>query len=509
MSWKKSLLVSAVTLVLSATVQAAPSDWVSPNMPLSSPFYGYIDKLDGMGYVESMPTGTKPYTRMQMAKWVEEVERKAQQKPLPRYLSSMVDEMERDLAPELKILAGEKADTELKLKEVSLQAGYYDGGMLGYRGPMASYQPLHNNDNGYRYGQNGNFIASTLVSGKIAEDLAVAVEPRISYDEDQNGQLDLTSGYIKTRLNGTSIQIGKDPVFWGHGATGSLILGNNMEPLTSLKVSNLEPYHSKGFFHFLGDMNFTGVYSILEDNRTDRTPYEVNSPSFLALRGDFTPKKNFTFGLSLTSMLGGDGKGLSGGDWLDWALGRNADAAEDKWNNIAGLDFKWRLPQWGGTQLYGELYGEDQANYMPSRVAGRAGVIIPRLSRDGDWDMRLEYVHTTDAWYVHQLYTSGYIYKGNIIGDPMGTAANQYYMAFNRYLDHNSQVSFNLGRTDMGENQSVQQQVKSFWLGYKTQLDKAVFLDMSVGLAKIDNAGFVSGKGQTNKFANAGVRWTY
>ncbi|CUH94462.1 putative secreted protein [Propionispora sp. 2/2-37] len=509
MSWRKSVITGALLTVLSASVQASPADWVSPNVPLSSPFYEYIEKFDGMGYLESLPTGTKPYTRMQMAKWVEEIRTKSQELPLPEYLAGSLKEMERDLEPELNVLAGEKADTGVGLKEVRLQAAYYDGAAFGYKGTKAGYQPLNINNNGYRYGENGNFVASAWLGGKLDNNLVAVVEPRFSYDEEQRGQADITSGYIKTRWNGTSIQIGKDPVFWGHGATGSLLLGNNMEPLTSVKISNLEPYKTRGFFRFLGEMNVTGLYSVLEDDRTDNTPHEVNSPSFFALRSDFTPQKNFTFGLSFASMLGGDGRALAGGDYWDWLLGRNADAAGDKWNNIAGLDFKWRLPKWGGVQLYGELYGEDQANYMPSRVAERAGIVIPRLSRDGAWDMRIEYAHTTYAWYVHQLYTSGYIYKGNIIGDPMGTAATQYYIAINRYLDNNSQVSFNLGRTDMGENQNVQQQVNSVWVGYKKQLEKTMFLDMAVGLARLDNAGFVPGNKQTNHFASAGLRWTY
>ncbi|SDD79296.1 hypothetical protein SAMN04488499_100461 [Sporomusa acidovorans] len=47
MLWKRALAVGLLLGALTASVQAAPSDFVSPNVPLSSPLYGYIEKFDG------------------------------------------------------------------------------------------------------------------------------------------------------------------------------------------------------------------------------------------------------------------------------------------------------------------------------------------------------------------------------------------------------------------------------------------------------------------------------
>lgn len=514
MSWKKVLAASLIAAALSSGVQASPSDWVSPNVPLSSPLYGYIEKFDGLGYLKSMTTGTKPYTRMQMAKWVTEIQAESSKRPLPEYLSSIEKEMERELQSELKVLGGEKADVSLSLKEVRLEAASYTGDSLRYRantnsGPMAGYQPLNGNNNGYRYGRNGNLITSAWFAGKVGENAVVAVEPRMSYDPDQHADTDLISGYVKTRINGTAIQVGKDPIFWGHSETGSLILGNNMEALTSIKFSNLEPYTTRGFFRFLGEMNFTGLYSELENDRTRLNSNEVDKPSFVALRADFTPKRNVTLGLSFASMVGGKGKGLSQGDYWDWLLGRNADAAQDKWNTIAGLDFKVRVPQWGGVQVYGELYGEDQSNYMPSKPAERGGVYIPRLSKDGSWDMRLEYAHTSSSWYIHQLYTNGYVYKGNIIGDPMGHDANQFLVKLGHYLDKKTQLSLNANRVTMEQSMPVEQVINSYWLGYQTQLKEGLFLDGSLGIARVSNTNFTNGHDDTDHFVSMTLRKIY
>lgn len=512
MFWKKILLLSVIASSITMG-GASAADALSVNVPLTSPLYRYIEKFDGLGYLQSMPTGTKPYTRMQMAKWLIEIQAQEKNQPIPSYLLGAKAEMERELAPELQVLAGEQADQSVSLKEVRLELADYSGDELRYRmngsGPRAEYQPLNSNNNGYRYGQNGNMITSVLLTGKIANDLVVAVEPRFSYDADQQGKASLISGYVKTRINGTAVQIGRDPVFWGYGATGSLILGNNMEPLTSIRFSNIEPYRSNGFFRFLGDMNVTALYSELEDNRTSINANEVNSPSFVGIRSDFSPRQNFTFGLSFTSMLGGKGKGLSGGDYLDWLFGRNDEASQDKWNNIAGFDFKWRVPRWNGVQVYGELYGEDQANYMPSKVAERVGVYVPRLNSNGEWDMTVEYAQTGNAWYGHQLYTNGYVYKGSIMGDSLGHNSSQVYVKIGHYLNKSSQVSFNAQRTVMDRDAAVQQSVNSGWLQLQTQLKDQLQLTGVLGLAKVENANFTSGNDDTGHFAGVSLRWSY
>lgn len=513
MLWKRSLAIGLLIGSLSASVLAAPSDFVSPNVPLSSPLYGYIEKFDGMGYLKSMPTGTKPYTRMQMAKWLTEIQAASKDRPLPGYLADMKAELEKELAAELQVLAGEQTDLSLKLREVRLDLGTYDGDTLRYSknngAPRAGYQPLNINNNGYRYGQDGNVIAQAQLFGKVSPDMAIALEPRFSYDKDQHGDLALTSGYVKTRINGISVQLGKDPVFWGHSATGSLILGNNMQPLTSLTLSNLEPKTSNGFFRFLGEMNFTAMYSELESNRTSLTANEVDSPSFVAMRGTITPQQNLILGLTLASMVGGEGKSLHGSDYKDWLLGINADAADDKWNTIAGMDIKLRLPKWNGVQLYAERYGEDQTHYKPAKVAKRAGVYIPRLNSDGAWDMRMEYANTTNVWYVHGLYTNGYVYKDNIIGDPLGNDARQYYVSLGHYLDKVSRLSVNANYVTMERSSAVAQSVKSGWLAYQTRLQENVFFDSQLGIARVSNAGFTSGHEDTDYFAGASIRWLY
>ena len=48
---------------------------VSPSVPLHSWVYPALDKLAGMGFIESGIDGNRPYTRMEAARRVQEVDR--------------------------------------------------------------------------------------------------------------------------------------------------------------------------------------------------------------------------------------------------------------------------------------------------------------------------------------------------------------------------------------------------------------------------------------------------
>jgi hypothetical protein len=150
---------------------------------------------------------------------------------------------------------------------VSLEFAYADADQstYGYNSAAhkipAEWQPLNNRSNGYRYGADGNVILGAELSGRIGNETVLSLTPRFSYDEDQNGKASLTEGYIKTRVGAFGVEVGKQPLFWGQGAAGSLLLGDDMTPLTMAKVNFLEPQKIGGFFKFLGTTNINVFYS--------------------------------------------------------------------------------------------------------------------------------------------------------------------------------------------------------------------------------------------------------
>lgn len=153
---------------------------------------------------------------------------------------------------------------------------------------------------------------------------------------------------------------------------------------------------------------------------------------------------------------------------------------------MAGVDFRWRMP---GLQIYGEWYGEDQANYMPSRPAYRGGIYIPRLSYDGTWDMRLEAAHTGKPWYGHSSYRAGWTYHNDIMGDYMGASADRYYGNINYYASATDKIGLHGSYWKLKQADNSSRKVKNAWLTYDKVLGENDTLSFMAGLSDITRGG--------------------
>ena len=470
-------LASFSPVVLAATDHSVYESRLSANIPLNSHVYAQLEKLDGLGYIQSMRIGAKPYTRMQAAGWIKEASSQVDSHDA-QYVHSILAELQKEFSDELAVLNGGTPAYGVKLKEWSAGFAKYDGLTIEHTRTTSSYQPFAINSDGYRLSDDGNFTAMIRLEGKVAPSLVASLTTRA--DSDLDDHLSFPSAYIKTHINNVEIQMGKDSMLWGQGSRGSLLLTNNATPRKAITLSNIEPIQAGGIFKFLGEVNARGFYSELEKTRD----FEQKQPGFSGLRFDFVPSDSFTFGIARTDIV----RGLRGGDFFDFLIGKNA-YSNDKWNSIAGLDFRWRLKGLGGAQIYGELYGEDQAGSLipfPSKNAYLFGVYLPRLSSSGDWDAQLEWADTNDAWYRHSKFTDGYTYKGDIMGDAMGNNAYRYYGRLTHYLDNATQISLHGERVVMNSDADT---VNSIWASLRTKVGQELFVDAALGRARVSQSG--------------------
>jgi len=463
---------------------------MSTNMPIGSIYYDYLEKLDGMGYLKSMLYGTRPYSRMDMARWTLEAREASKSKPdATDFVETMISRLEKALAPEIaQIRGGEgNAKTSFKLHSTSVELAatkLHNKDGYGYRGPAnARWQSFSTNNKGHKYEDGGNMVVGMYASGNLGRDMALSVSGRAAWDkEDVTASLD--EAYLATRVGIWNIEAGKQAIAWGQGVTGNFLFSDNARPRTMLKISNEEQPQSKGFLKFLGKTRFTAFASRLDGDRTENGVHDYEHPYLLGFRGDFT-YKNFTLGLARASMLGGKGNAFHKRDFGKWLVGKNA-YHDDKWNDIAGVDFRWRMP---GVTLYGELYGEDQAGYAPSDVAYRGGIYIPRLSYDGTWDMRLEGAHTNRSWYSHGTYRAGWTYHDDIMGDSMGTNANRFYGNINYYASAYDKLGFHGSYWTADQADNTKNKVKNAWLTYDKVLGDNDTLNFMAGLSDIRRGG--------------------
>lgn len=507
---KKILGACLIAAALGCSVAAA-SPLVTADVPLDSNYYLYLDKLEGMGYVTDIPTGTKPYSRLDMAKWVLQAEKVAQTKPMPKYLAAYFNTMRADLAEEIAYLNGEtnKFENNLKLRNVKLDFSYVDADKTiqnySVKKANAHWQMLNHNNNGYRYGDGFNAVGSLNISGSINKDFAVGITPRFSWDKDEHGDASLIDGYVKTHVGVWGVQVGKQPLYWGQGNSGTLAFSNNATPQTMVKLNLLEPHtFDNGFLKFLGKANINVFASELEGNRVEKAKnfnpanykYEKDHAPFIGIRVDVMPTDALTIGLERMSMLRKFDK--------KWFMGDNAESSDaEGWNDIAGFDLRYRFP---GVQIYGSLYGEDQAHAFPCEDGYTVGLYFPQLTKDGSWDLRLEGNQTNEHWYGHWVMTNGWTYKDDIMGDWMGNDARRYYAQVNHYLANGDRLGLSVIRVDMNRSAANSRQLTELQLDYSTKLQDALYLDAAIGYGKLDNGNNTSDK---SKLIAAGLRWEF
>lgn len=501
----KKLTLAIALAIITPLVAHAAKPPITTDVPLDSPYYEYIDKLEAMGYLESIPAGAKPYSRAKMAQMTVEVRDKAQKQPLPLYLQAYLSELEQGLAKEIVAVTGGEYQTAFNLRELHLQTVFSSQAQRSYEyksifGLKGSWQPFSSNNNGYRYGSGANLIADLQMDFNAGADLALSITPRFHYDKDQEGKASLVDAYAKTRVGNLGIQLGKTPLKWGQGASGTLNINNNAIPMTMIKLNMVEPI---GLF---GGTNLNLFYARLEGNRMEiGNGLDFNNAGLLGIRVDITPARNFTMGLTRVSMLGGDGNGLSRTDWNNWITGKNA-TSNDKWNDRAGVDFRWRLL---GVQFYGEATGEDQAGHVPSHLDYRAGIYLPQLSKDGSWDLLAEYAKTSTDGYRHAYFRLGWTYNGNIIGDAMGVDARKLYLRVQKHFGKLEKIALHSTFTEYSRNMANSPQAWEISLDYDRKLASNLYMNAMVGYSRLKNANFQSGHSDSSKILALGLRMTY
>jgi hypothetical protein len=142
--------------------------------------------------------------------------------------------------------------------------------------------------------------------------------------------------------------------------------------------------------------------------------------------------------------------GGNGNDFYNWSgfLGRatgvaTGSRAQGNTHTIVSAFASMHLQRLRGTQLYAEIRGEDfyqpgghnSGIKMPFKGPSyQLGVYLPRLTRNGLTDARIEWTWLDKEYSMHNdsLY---WAYDGRVMGDPLGGHGQRIALAFGRWLD--------------------------------------------------------------------------
>jgi len=545
MNFSKAFLA---VLLLGALCASSAFALSSPNIPLDSPIYLYLEKLSGFGLVTSDIRGIRPFSRSEAARLLEEAEAQLASGSYPPLAAEMAARV-RELLPREAALYGYLAKAPrfnftpivtTKIRYVYLDGkprSYFrdvndpgDDGVFGIGGglrpanpyPAATLQrgyegtPLFENNNGVIYGSGHNLDLRVSGEAHIGSTASLLVEPMLLWSEQtENARLRLNRGYLKLGGEGLELEVGRDENWLGLGYRGAITLTNNARNFDIVKLSSPEPIKSK----YLWDLKYALIFSQFEKTVTDG---QERQPYFVGAKLSMKPTVNSEFGINLGRQVSGPGVKNSFGDTLRGLLG---GTSADNSNSVAGLELRFRFPWLRNSELYGEYSGEDAAAFWPIVESYVAGFYIPRLTEGGQDDLRFEYFRGNQILYTHSAFVQGYLRDGLPIGHSQGGATQEFFLRYSHWFFTRHNLALECYRTTRGDYgrlpvdatgrynadgvmQAVERKLaaRAFWSFPVSQDWNGLLM---YGVEKIDNLELRQGESGTNQLVRAELTYKY
>lgn len=544
----RAVCLAILALALFASTALALS---SPNIPLDSPVYSYLEKLAGFGLVRSDVAGIKPFSRAEAARLLLEAEWNLEAGSGSGDLAfarTILAELRRKIPREAALYREPDTAPAVDVNPLSsarIRYVYLDGkprsyerlvhdpgndGVFGigsglrpanpYPSPVQQHgtegTPLMENNEGivYRDGHNAEvrFSAEAHV-GSVASAL---VEPQLSYSRSGDGaSIRLNKGYLKIGGGGLELEAGRDANWLGLGSRGTVTLTSNALNFDLVKLSSPEPIPLK----YVGAIKYALIGSRFDTTVTNGAK---RRPWFLGAKLLVKPVETFEVGINLGKQFGGPGVNNSLGDYVRGIIG---GTSADNTNNIAGVEMRVRLPMLRNMELYGEFSGEDSASFWPIVESYVVGFYLPRLTASGRDDLRFEFFKGNNILYTSGTFPGGYLYHGMPIGHSQGGAVIEFYLRYSHWFSVRNNLALEFFRTDRGHEgrvtvdaagrfdpNGIMQSIEKKHAGRVSwTLPVHGDLDMNLlyGIEKVENVELVAGEDRTNQLFKAEVRYRY
>lgn len=438
----------------------------SPYVPLDSWVYPAIERLAALGYVRSEFLGTRPWTRKECARLVQEAagvfdekEEDSEHSAAGRIYQTLKREFDRELAA-----SGTEKPGNVELESVYTR-------MLGISG-----QPLNDsyhfgqtliNDFGRPYAEGFNPVTgfsgwgnwgrfavyargeyqhapSTPGYSQSVEDLIAQLDDtpvQPAHPTPTINQFTLLDTYALTALGKWNVSFGKQSLWWGPTEGGSLILSDNAQPMYMFRVARDAPFTLPGFLGRLtGPGKLDAFMGKLSGNEYPPRPL---------LHGErltFKPTPNLEFSLSRTGEFGGVGRALTLGALFNTYFAVHSSVDYPAWDNPGqrngGFDIAYRWPElrnW--VTVYASLMSRDDITplfaFFPVRVLMNPGMYVSQIPHLRRMDFRGEAV-TTDPRnagnkagrfaYFDNFYRDDYTNRNYLIGDWIGRVGTGYQL---------------------------------------------------------------------------------
>ena len=458
-----------------------PCAMASTYLPVDDESYDILYRLEAEGIIQSGLLTTKPLSYREVVRLISEAERNAEGRSI----------FIQNLVKSLKERFKDESDDVKYIKPVDLLYSRYVYA-------DSDIQALYYNNDGDLYEKGSNLRVGFTSRAELGW-LSFYINPEFRYS-DADSDLIVKRVYGVLNFLGLELTAGKDSQWWGPGNHGAILVSNNAEPMTMLRLTNPQPVILPWIFKYLGPFRFVVFATRLEKER------DVPEPYLWGMRVNFKPHPYLEIGLQRTALLGGKGRPEDLSTW--WksftALGETAvvNAVDDVGDQRAGFDVKLTLPfKWQPLQVYAEAAGEDEAGGLPYKWAYLTGIYLPRILNFERVGFRAEYATThvegsPDVWYTHGIYgPKAYTYKGRIIGHHMGTDSKDIFLEVSYLIpERNGRISIFYDRQEHNLSETIREKKDEVDVNVDIKLAKDLKVKTSYGYGKIKNMGNIPGE---------------
>ena len=499
-----------VVFLISISMLIAPLSHASPYLDVGDEVYVLLSRLEAEGVITDALLSTKPLSRKEIVRLALAAEANAVGRSA--FIKGLIETLKQ------RVRADEyQAGIVRPVDSVSVKYIYTNAAVLTltYPGPSPQKEQAFNyNNDGDLYSRGSNLRTSLTSRWENLGPVSIYLEPELRSSEGAE-QVVLKKGYAVLGFSWIDIVAGRDSQWWGPGQHGAILLSNNAEPLTMVKLTGPGPQVLPWIFKYLGPFQYDFFVTRLEKDRSD-----YPRPYLMGMRIDFKPHPYIEIGLERTALLGGEGRPTDASTWWDSLTGNNEhDGSGNPGDQRAGWDVKLTLPlKWQPLQIYWERAGEEERQKhspMPYKLANLYGLYLPGLLGMERIDLRAEYAENEVneqpyVWYTHGTYTAGYTYRGMIMGHHMGTESNDLFLELSCLIpEQAARISLSFDREKHNLEGPVSESVRELMLSGTSLVSEHVEVSASFGYGRIENPGNAVGPTRTVNEIATMVRYVF
>jgi capsule assembly protein Wzi len=437
----------------------------STYIPLDSWIYPAVMRLYGMGFVDTVFVGLRPWTRLSVAHMLDLSADTITSSPNDEAID-IYTALERELQPDMRI------PLDQRFGRVGLESVYQlvmgiggtplrDSFHLGQTDINDFGRPYASGFNSYtglsargHYGMfsvyfRGEFqhapswegypldLAETLAriddfatfsSVPLPGNTTIPLGPVSSVNN-----LTVLEGYVSAHLVGHEISFGKMDNWYGPGVGGGMAWSNNAENVWSFRINRVEPLYIPYVSRLAGLIRYDFFVGPLKGHNDPVSPW-VHAEK-IALK----PTPNVELSLQRTVIWGGVGHApiTFGTFWHSFYSISDTNGSEkfsrnDPGARFSAFDFSWRLPylrKWLTLYTDSEVHDDVFPLSAPRHAAIRPGLYLSHFPGAPKLDLRAEAASTDpdtglsnggQDMYTEVVQRNGYTSNGLLMGDWIG-----------------------------------------------------------------------------------------